>query len=91
MGQADDKPRKRRRTLRKVPKYETPNTLELEGLTPGSSFGSEGSRFGHSSDGEVHGKPGPGGRALLWLLGRRPRDPGDERHGERNRRGKPPA
>jgi hypothetical protein len=73
VGQADDKPRKRRHPLRKVPKYETPNTLSFPGLTGGSEFGQSPSRFGHGSDGKEYGRPGLIGRGLLRVLGMRKR------------------
>lgn len=78
MGSADDKPRKRRRPLRKVPKYETPNTLPLPGLTGESEFGQSSGRFGHGSDGKEYGRPGLIGRGFLRLLGMRKRGPGIE-------------
>ena len=49
MGSTGDKPRKQRRRLAKVPKYEEPNTLPAPGLT-GSSDAVFGSRYGHSAD-----------------------------------------
>jgi hypothetical protein len=77
MGSADDKPRKRRRPLPKVPKYEEPNTLPLPGLTGGSELGESSGRFGHGSDGKEHHAPGRAGRAFLTLLGMRRRDPAE--------------
>jgi hypothetical protein len=71
VGSADDKPRKRRHPLRKVPKYETPNTLSFPGLTPESGFGQSSSRFGHGSDGKKYGRPGSIGRGFLRVLGMR--------------------
>lgn len=73
MGSADDKPRKRRHPLRKVPKYETPNTLTFPGLTGDSGFGQSSSRFGHGSDGKEYGRPGLIGRGFLRVLGMRQR------------------
>jgi hypothetical protein len=73
VGSADDKPRKRRHPLRKVPKYETPNTLSFPGLTGESEFGQPPGRFGHGSDGKEYGKPGLIGRGLLRVLGMRQR------------------
>ncbi len=73
VGSADDKPRKRRHPLRKVPKYETPNTLPFPGLTGQSEFGQSPGRFGHGSDGKKHGRPGLVGRGLLRVLGMRQR------------------
>ena len=75
MGSANDKPRKRRRPLPKVPKYEEPNTLPLPGLTGDSGLGNTSGRFGHGSDGKEHHAPGRAGRALLRVLGMRRRDP----------------
>jgi hypothetical protein len=71
VGSADDKPRKRRHPLRKVPKYETPNTLPFPGLTGESEFGPSSSRFGHGSDGKEYGRPGLIGRGFLRILGMR--------------------
>jgi hypothetical protein len=78
MGSANDKPRKRRRPLPKVPKYEEPNTLPLPGLTGDSGLGNTSGRFGHGSDGKEHHAPGRAGRAILRLLGMRRRDPETE-------------
>jgi hypothetical protein len=75
MGSANDKPRKRKRPLPKVPKYEEPNTLPLAGLTGSSGLGDASGRVGHGSDGKRHGAPGSVGRAFLRLLGMRRRDP----------------
>jgi hypothetical protein len=75
MGSADDKPRKRRHPLPKVPKYEEPNTLPLPGLTGNSGLGDTSGRFGHSADGKEHHPPGSVGRAFLRMLGMRRRDP----------------
>jgi hypothetical protein len=79
VGSADDKPRKRRHPLRKVPKYETPNTLPLPGLTGESEFGQSSSRFGHGSDGKEYGRPGLIGRGFLRILGMRQRGAAAER------------
>jgi hypothetical protein len=49
MGSAGEKPRRQKRRLAKVPKYEEPNSLPAQGLT-GSSGGVYGSRYGHSAD-----------------------------------------
>jgi hypothetical protein len=73
VGSADDKPRKRRHPLPKVPKYETPNTLPFPGLTGESGFGQSSGRFGHGSDGKAYGRPGLIGRAFLRVLGMRQR------------------
>jgi hypothetical protein len=73
VGSAGDKPRKRRHPLRKVPKYETPNTLSFPGLTGESEFGQSAGRFGHGSDGKEYGRPGLIGRGFLRVLGMRHR------------------
>jgi hypothetical protein len=73
MGQANDKPRKRKHPLPKVPKYETPNTLSFPGLTGESEFGQPPGRFGHGSDGKKYGPPGLLGRGFLRVLGIRRR------------------
>jgi len=78
MGSANDKPRKARNHLPKVPKYEEPNTLPLPGLTGDSGLGNTSGRFGHGSDGKDHGAPGGAGRALLRILGMRRKDPRPE-------------
>ena len=75
MGSAKDKPRKRRHSLPKVPKYEEPNTLPLPGLTGNSELGDTSGRFGHGSDGKEHHAPGLVGRTFLKVLGMRRRDP----------------
>ena len=49
VGSAGSKPRKPKRRLAKVPKYEEPNTLPAQGLT-GSGGEVFGSRYGHSAD-----------------------------------------
>jgi hypothetical protein len=73
MGSAGDKPRKRKRRLSKVPKYEEPNTFPAAGLT-GSAGGVYGSRYGHSSDHHPQSRP-PGrlGAFLLRCLGMKPK------------------
>jgi len=78
MGSDDDKPRRPRHPLRKVPKYEEPNTLSLPGLTGESGFGQSSGRFGHGSDGKEHHRPGLAGRAFLKVLGMRQRHPEDD-------------
>lgn len=75
MGSADDKPRKPRHPLAKVPKYEEPNELSLPGLTGQAAFGRRFGRFGHGSDHERSHKPGRAGTFLLRLLGMRTKDP----------------
>jgi hypothetical protein len=71
MGSADDKPRKPRHPLAKVPKYEEPNSLPLPGIGGGNSFGLRYGRFGHGSDGKKHHRPAWAGRFFLRLLGMR--------------------
>jgi hypothetical protein len=73
MGSGGDKPRKQKRRLAKVPKYEEPNSLPAQGLT-GSSGGVYGSRYGHSAD--HHGgeeSPGRFGAFVLRVLGMKPK------------------
>jgi hypothetical protein len=65
MGRAGSTPRKPRRRLAKVPKYEEPNTFPAAGLTGGSN-GVYGSRYGHSAD--HHGGQKPPGRFGSFLL-----------------------
>jgi hypothetical protein len=73
MGSAGDKPRKPKRRLGKVPKYEEPNTLPAQGLT-GSSGGVYGSRYGHSADHHRPEKqPGRFGAFILRSLGMKPK------------------
>ena len=78
MGSANDKPRKAKHPLPKVPKYEEPNTLPLPGLTGSNGPGDTSGRFGHGSDGKDHHAPGFAGRAFLRMLGMRRRDPETE-------------
>jgi hypothetical protein len=91
MGSEDDKPRKRRRPLPKVPKYEEPNTLSLPGLTGESAMGQPPGRFGHGSDGEEHHRPGLVGRAFLKMLGMRQRHPEEEHTVTREHEDKTPS
>ena len=73
MGSAGDKPRKQKRRLAKVPKYEEPNSLPAQGLT-GSSGGVYGSRYGHSADHHAAEKsPGRVGGFVLRVLGMKPK------------------
>jgi hypothetical protein len=74
MGSAGDKPRKPRRLLAKVPKFEEPNELSLPGLTNASRFGLRYGRFGHGSDHKHPGMPGRAGVFLLRMLGRQPKE-----------------
>jgi hypothetical protein len=72
VGSKGDKPRQPKHRLPKVPKYEEPNTLPLPGLVGGATAP------GPAGDGGSHQHslaPGRAGKALLWLLGRRPKDP----------------
>lgn len=71
MGQADDKPRKPRHPLTKVPKYEEPNELPLPGVGGGNGFGLRYGRFGHGSDHKRSHVPGRAGTFLLRMLGMR--------------------
>jgi hypothetical protein len=68
VGSAGDKPRKRRRRLAKVPKYEEPNPVPGGGLTGGGDdvFGS---RYGHSADHHAQKEPGRFGAFVLRMLG----------------------
>ncbi len=68
VGSAGDKPRKPRRRLSKVPKYEEPNTFPGGGLT-GSSNAGFGSRYGHSADHHGRKEPGRFGSFVLRMLG----------------------
>ena len=72
MGRAGSKPRKPKRRLRKVPKYEEPNTIPLAGLT-GSSGEVFGSRYGHSADHHQEKEPGRFGSFVLRVLGMKPK------------------
>jgi len=74
MGSAGDKPRKPRRRLSKVPKYEEPNTFPAAGLTGGGGGGGVyGSRYGHSADHHGHNPPGRFGAFVLRVLGQKPK------------------
>jgi hypothetical protein len=78
MGSAGEKPRKTKRHLSKVPKYEEPNTIPAAGLTGSGGDGIYGSRYGHSAG--HHGQPGqperPGrfGAFVLRCLGMKPKE-----------------
>ncbi len=67
MGSKGSARRKPRRSLPKVPKGETANTIPLTGLGGGAQ--SETGRLGH----EHHRNPGRFGRALLKALGLKPK------------------
>jgi hypothetical protein len=68
MGRSGDKPRKQRRRLAKVPKYEEPNSIPAAGLT-GSSGGLFGGRYGHSADHHQQKPPNRFGDFVLRCLG----------------------
>ena len=72
VGSSGEKPRKRRRRLSKVPKYEEPNTFPAAGLT-GSAGGVYGSRYGHSADHHQPKPPNHLGAFLLRCLGMKPK------------------
>ena len=73
MGSEGSKPRKPKRRLAKVPKYEEPNTFPAAGLT-GSSNDGFGSRYGHSADHHHQSqKPGSVGSWFLRMLGLKPK------------------
>jgi len=72
VGRAGEKPRKPRRRLDKVPKYEEPNSIPAAGLT-GSSGGSFGSRYGHSADHHHEKPPNRFGAFVLRCLGMKPK------------------
>ncbi len=71
MGRANEKSRKPKRRLAKVPKYEEPNTFPAAGLT-GSSNEGFGSRYGHSAEHHQQ-KPGRFGAFVLRVLGQKPK------------------
>ncbi|HEX3946939.1 MAG TPA: hypothetical protein VHW47_04505 [Acidimicrobiales bacterium] len=73
MGSQGDKPRKPRRRLPKVPKYEEPNEIPLAGLGGGAPTGL--GRFGHSADHHHNQPPGRFGRTFLRALGLKPKQP----------------
>ena len=72
MGRAGNKPRKTKRRLAKVPKYEEPNTIPAAGLT-GSGGEVFPSRYGHSADHHQQKESGRFGSFVLRLLGMKPR------------------
>lgn len=73
VGSKGEKSRKPKHRLPKVPKYEEPNTLPLPGLVGGASAGPRPGGYG--GDHQHSQAPGRAGKALLWLLGRRPKEP----------------
>ncbi len=75
MGSDGDTPRKPKHPLGKVPRNEEPNELPLPGLGGGGGLGL--GRSGHESDRHAV-QPGRAGRLLLWVLGRRPKEPGQD-------------
>ena len=72
VGSGGDKPRKQRRRLAKVPKYQEPNTFPAAGLT-GSAGGVYGSRDGHSADHHKSKPPNRFGAFVLRCLGMKPK------------------
>lgn len=76
MGSKGIKPRKPRRALPKVPRYEEPNEIPLAGLGGGAAtgVGREGHSAGHHHNdaGHHNDQPGRFGRFLLRTLGLRP-------------------
>jgi len=73
VGTKGDKPRKPKHQLPKVPKHEEPNTLPLPGLVGGATTGP--GPGGYGGDHQHSHAPGRAGKALLWLLGRRRKEP----------------
>ncbi len=74
MGSSGSKPRKKQTHLKKVPKYEEPNTIVVPGSGSGGGVGSGGdTRYGHGSDHHRPQEPGRAGRWFLRLLGRAPK------------------
>jgi hypothetical protein len=73
MGRAGNKPRKAKRRLGKVPKYEEPNTFPAAGLTGGGAEEVFGSRYGHSADHHQQKEPGRFGSFVLRVLGMKPK------------------
>ncbi len=73
MGSADDKPRKPRRRLQKVPRGLEPNNPPLAGLS-NSTGGVYGPRVDHDKARRRSRDLGRVGRGFLWLLGRRQRN-----------------
>jgi hypothetical protein len=72
MGSGGEKPRKGRRRLAKVPRYEEPNTFPAAGLT-GSAGDVYGSRYGHSADRHQSKPPNRFGAFVLRHLGMKPK------------------
>jgi len=77
MGTSGDKPRKTRRRMAKVPKYEETNNIQLAGLAENSSSVA-GTRLGHSTAKGRSQNLGRFGAFVLWCLGRRPKEPAEE-------------
>ena len=77
MGASGDKPRKFRRRLAKVPKYEETNNIQLAGLAENSAPVG-GTRLGHSTAKGRSQNLGPVGAFVLRCLGRRPKVPRKE-------------
>ena len=72
MGRAGNKPRKTKRRLGKVPKYEEPDTIPLAGLTGSNGEEVFGSRYGHAADHHQEKQPGRFGSFVLRVLGMKP-------------------
>jgi hypothetical protein len=77
MGASGDKPRKPRRRMAKVPKYEETNNIQLAGLAENSGSVA-GTRLGHSTAKGRSQNLGRVGAFVLWCLGRRPKEPAEE-------------
>ncbi len=73
VGSEGDKPRKPKHRLPKVPKYEEPSALPAPVLGAGATTGS--GPTGHGGNHQHSHDAGRAGKALLWLLGRRRKDP----------------
>jgi hypothetical protein len=76
VGSAGEKPRKTKRHLSKVPKYEEPNSIPAAGLTGSGDRGVYGSRYGHSADHHrrTSERPGRFGAFVLRCLGMKPKE-----------------
>ncbi len=74
MGSSGSKPRKQRKHLPKVPKYEEPNSIPTPGSGSGGGAGSGGNaRYGHSSDHHRPKEPSAAGKFFLKILGQKPK------------------